>query len=457
MGNVYSTLVQGERGQNIETAIKAYKNALLVQTKEIIPLENLKTSLYLADLLYTNQRWGEACEAFQQAHVALELMRGETLKEASRRQLARSSAKFFARLVHCCLLLEDLEAAGNYALSGKSRTLNEQLTGERQTLSELLELDPELAQEYLPLQQRRRDLDTLLAILRQQFSEDDTRNLEEVVEEREKQYSEVTALRKEINFLTDNMVFKYPALSVIQSFPPMTISDAKTLASELGNLFLVEYIQHGGGWGAFVITSQTIHYVPLADRLLEQIGQSLTMFLQNDTEGHTLFWKAADWRERLKQLYELIFKPLLHYLPESGQVVIAPTKELHLVPFQALLTEEGSFLSESYAFSFVPSLATLHVLHERSKRSEQAQSIPNRLLNVSHSGGQHNYLEHVYLEAKEVDTQFDDSIFLSEEEATLEQVIEEANSRTYQVVHFNCHGRFLANNPTHSGLLLSQH
>ncbi len=456
LGNAYRERIQGKRAKNIEAAIQAYKQALLVRTQETVPVDCRYTALNLANLLYAEKRWGLACEAYQQAHEALELMRNETIKEESRRQLAKDNAALYAGLIHCCLVLDDTKAAANYALAGKSRTFTEQLAGEHTILNELLTQDLALAHEYRSIQQNRQELDRLTALSKLLPAQEDNHTDNQLTREKTDLHNKVAALRQAINLLTDNLVFKYPALSAIQPLPSLTYSNAQTLAAELGNISLVEYVRHGGGWGAFVITAQLVHYVHLPDDLMTQISQLLELFLEHNDDGRTMFWVLPNWREHLVHLYQVVFEPLLKHLPLSGQVVLAPTQALHLIPFQALLTENGVFISESYAFSFVPSLATLRILHEQSKHSNQSKPIPNRLLNVSHSGDQLNYLDNIRLEALEVGRQFEDPIYVAEKEATVERVIEEANKRSYQVVHFNCHGSFLSDNPVHSGLLLAQ-
>ncbi|WP_369804098.1 CHAT domain-containing protein [Siphonobacter sp. SORGH_AS_0500] len=288
-------------------------------------------------------------------------------------------------------------------------------------------------------------------------SEDDSRSFEEYRQEKERQEEQVATLRKQINVRVDDLVFTHPTLSLLQPLPPRTLADIQYLSATLGNIPLVEYVKHAGGWGAFVFGGQKVEYVALADDLLDQISESLSLLLQTENASkRTLFWCQEDWKERLVHLHEWVFKPLVPFLPSSGQVVVAPTNVLYLVPFQALCDEHGKYLSETYAFSFVPSLATLSVLLEQRKRVQSTPSTAYRLLNIAHSGEPGNYLTHIALEAQEVESQFEESVPLQEEKATLENVIEAANKCDYEVIHFNCHGKFFHDNPAHSGLQLAE-
>ena len=61
--------------------------------------------------MYDEGRFSEAREAFVTAHEAVEALRGEIIREETKRELAEKNADLYARLVYCCLHDEDEAAA----------------------------------------------------------------------------------------------------------------------------------------------------------------------------------------------------------------------------------------------------------------------------------------------------------------------------------------------------------
>ena len=66
----------------------------------------------------------------------------------------------------------------------------------------------------------------------------------------------------------------------------------------------------------------------------------------------------------LQNLYEILLKPVRQYVVGS-QVVAVPEGRLALVPFAALLDENGKYLVDSLRLRLVPSLTTAKMIRER--------------------------------------------------------------------------------------------
>jgi hypothetical protein len=452
LGNAYYSRLRGERAQNLEEAITAYQLALQVRTRERYPQYCLDTNWNLGQLLYNEKRYVEANSAYAEAYAALTFIRAETVREESRRQIAQNSAQLYARLIHCCLELKDPAAAANYALSGKSRSLTELLAGDPQTLDQLVEQDPALAAEWEPVQQFRAELDALLAMLSLPPSDNDARALAERQATDASTRNQIGTLRRAINQRTDTLLFRYPALAAVQPLPPLSLVQAQGLASELGGVPLVEYVRHSGGWGAFIVLPTITHYVALADDLADLLNDDMQTML-NDT-----FWNVGLVAQAaaLARLYSLLIAPLQKYLPLAGALVLAPTQQLHLVPFQALLSAQGRYLVQDYTLSFVPSLATAYVLYEQRRQVQHTKdSVAQCLLNVACSGEGRTFLANVQPEAQAVRSHFVEAVQLLEAEALPERIYE-AVRQPFGVVHINCHGHFDAHSPVDSAMLLGQ-
>ncbi|BAY26273.1 TPR repeat-containing protein [Calothrix sp. NIES-2100] len=76
---------------------------------------------------------------------------------------------------------------------------------------------------------------------------------------------------------------------------------------------------------------------------------------------------APKAKDRLKQLHELLIKPIADVLPtkESDRVIFAPQDSLFLVPFPALQDENGKYLIEKHTILTSPSIQVLQLTHQQ--------------------------------------------------------------------------------------------
>lgn len=459
LGTVYSKRIHGNRAENVTLAIEAYRLALQVRTRDRFTQDYLDTAGSLGALFHKEGRWVEGRSILTEAHEALDLIRTETVREESRRHLAEKNAGLYNTLVHCCLQSGDCEAAVAYAMMNKSRSLTELLAGQRESFDTLLAQIPELATEWAPIQASKNELDNLLAFLCQPPSGKVSLSWEEQESEAAEGWRHAAALRQTISRRTDTLLFRYPALAAIQPMRSFSAVQARELSRQLGNVSLIEYVVHMGGYGAFIITSTAVNYVFLDSHGLDLVIDNLSDIVNEN------FWeekvgggqRLRDCTADLQKFHRLLFAPIEQYLPATGPLVVAPTSALHLVPFQALLGEDGVYLSEKYALSFVPSLATLQALHDQRQRIESGEQLPagQRLLNVVYPGAGEDYLEGALPEARAVSTHFREVVGLLGDDALPERVFE-AVAEPFEVLHLICHGSFDFENPLDSALLLAQ-
>ncbi len=65
--------------------------------------------------------------------------------------------------------------------------------------------------------------------------------------------------------------------------------------------------------------------------------------------------KQRDVATRARAVAEQVFQPLRPYLGGAIRLLISPDGDLNLVPFEALVDEDGSYLVERYAMSYLTS------------------------------------------------------------------------------------------------------
>ena len=78
---------------------------------------------------------------------------------------------------------------------------------------------------------------------------------------------------------------------------------------------------------------------------------------------------SAETKIRLKQLHQLLIKPIADLLPikESDKVIFIPQSSLFLVPFPALQDENGKYLIEQHTILTSPSIQVLDLTHQQRK------------------------------------------------------------------------------------------
>lgn len=400
--------------------------------------------------MYEYRDFDGARRAFAMAHhKAVETWRSQLLQEHVKRQLATNTTDLYHYLVHCCVMLEPNHLdTFEYAVFGKGRVFIDMLasgTFDLQGIKESQNFNDEW-KEYLAF------FDEIDKVLTKY-------DLKEHVKK-----EKIDAIKKTQANHLDKLAQKYPDLTTIPAVPALRTAQALKLADDL-NATLVTFIEHAGGWSAFVINpekDQNPQHVPLP--LLkkgEYEPQRLTLELKKE-----LSLKKTG--VSLKKLYQAVIAPLQPFLPKSGQckrLIFAPFGKLHLLPLHAAFNEDTEmYLEQEYVISFTPSLSALHVAltqakqgRERRIRESKQPLLHMRLLNVAFPGSltiKENYLFKAVETAKEMAKILKNVTPLYHDEATVEAIVRLAPN--HEMINFFAHNEFKPSTPEDSGLVLCE-
>ena len=496
----YSERIRGERADNIELAIEHAQQALEVRKPQSFPQDCRDTAYWLGRLLYDEGRFASARKAFVTAHEAVEALRGEVVREATKRELAEKNADLYARLVFCCLREGDEAAAFKYAVAGKGRALVDMLASARFDLSAVAADDAELAADLQQYRELRQQIDNLLVQLTDHKSSGTIRGTTDA------ERLPSALLRTPLNALQEQeaahweeMTFKYPALTATKRAATLSVEQARKLSADLGAT-LVEYYRHDGGWCAFVVTPNALRYVPLPevnDELLKEMLEWTANIEYSYGRNKLSYYQLDEW-------YEAVIAPLsLGPCPPSirgalwanyggeaandggeaansggeaansggeaphsgGAVVLAPFEQLHLLPLAAARNgASGRYVAQEYQLAFTPSLGALSVAwaacHLPPRIGPEGpqegggaggdHAIREGLL-VAYPGTPH--LSYVLSEAEAIARYFPQATSLIEDAATPDAVVKLAPDQ--QIIHLGCHGWFDPQRPQESGLQLA--
>ena len=476
----YQERIKGERADNIEEAINCYQQALEVFQPDALPHDCRRTAYWLGRLLYDEERFAEARDAFIMAHEAVEFMRGEATGEEGRRRLAEENADLYARLVYCCLAVGDKASAFEYATMGKGRAFVDLLSSAQ---IDLTKVEDEEEEENKALQEKvaqahalKARLDGLLgqllgehvgATLAVAQGEKNVGAVAQVAQLSDAQRVALTVdlqrQRKEEKELWEEIRQQFPDYFATQSAEPFTLAEAQGLASQL-QATLVSYYRHDKGWVAFVIRPDLPFDSALKVVELPATTEELIEWWQ--FFNHKLSRCANTNLRRLTALYRALIKPLQPALTpqpllptvgkgEQPRLVLAPFSLLHLLPLAALRHKVGGeyrYLGEEYSVTITPTLAMLNRVKDRVKPD------PARLCALAYPSvpGSKHYLPNVVPEVEAIASLFEPEkrrIFLKDQ-ATTQAAID--NGPGSHIAHYSCHGLFDWSDVENSGLVLAR-
>ncbi|QMW01511.1 CHAT domain-containing protein [Spirosoma foliorum] len=458
LGFTYQNRTKGDRAQNVEMAIEAYQQALTIFTPDLLPIQCFETSHLLGELFFQESQWTAARQALELAHQAAEHQRQQQYTY-SRHLLAQQTANMYAYLVDICLNLGDKQAALDYALAAKGRSDAERL-GAAQPLNQLVAQNPTMANYYQHIRQLQQKLEQLSIQLRsyskpvahnQRLDENDERQF------RAQTIQQIIQTRLALRQALEELNFRFPLITSVQYTRSLTAANLIRLANDL-EATLVQYFQCYRGWVAFIVTAHQVYDCVRLPETLQTILEE-----QVDTDAVLSSYQSKfPLKERLyfKSLYQRLIAPLEDFLPEKGQLFIAPDGILKRIPFGALWKHtSNNRLIDRFTFSVVPSMSFLFTLFQQAQTSEVTPLPPSDyLLSVVYPGDDpllKTYLTEVYPESVAIAQHFIQVEWLHDEKAQPDRLIELCQQHAYSAIHFGCHGQFDNFFPEHSCLLLN--
>jgi len=228
--------------------------------------------------------------------------------------------------------------------------------------------------------------------------------------------------------------FSTPAPADLQTLAPQrTIALLEFELTPRGNYLLV--ITRGTGTGA------EIHGYKLAvtsDELAQHVRNYHNELSSRDPE----FAAESHW------LYKALLQPASALLRGKTSLIVVPDGVLWQVPFQTLEKPDGSYMAESAAIDYVPSLTVLFAL----KSVAQAPSATRRLLAMGNPGGETQEQADEALALQQLYGAKNSRAFIGKA-ATPVQFRQ--NSASFDVVHIAAHGVFNDREPMASHMLLA--
>jgi len=439
--NLGLAIYEIDKVNNLTAAQEALKEALNVFPFELFPEDNIRTLDNIGGLYYDSKDYINAVSHFEQVHKLIQRMRAQTQHAIGRKWMSTQYIGMYAKLTNSFLQLGNIQSAARYAIICKSRTIAEQMAGAGEAQQYLKNSSEVLRKEYESIEAKQNDLTKYIA---NRFRRSENTASIVVTEDmlNAEELKEIRSRREEINRLTDELFLRHPILTGTQSLPDIELVQVFDILQQNQAGVFIDYSLHAGGVGVFIFKEDEVDYIHLFDNFPAPLVYATYNIRTN------AFWNGEDWKDHLRMFYQTCFQPISKYLPPNGKLIISPTHVLHLLPFQAMLDENGTYLCDRYDIDFTPTIAVLTMQTAKKKiRSQES------LLCVAHPGDGSNRLHFVMEEVEMISQQFLRMTILNES-VPIKDVVSSINSSDSQVIHFSCHASFDPGSPPHSGLYL---
>lgn len=189
------------------------------------------------------------------------------------------------------------------------------------------------------------------------------------------------------------LYLRYPQLPVYRGELPRlkSVADAGIFVAD-GKTVLLEFLVTDTTTYLFVLTRESkprgrdrggrsalrlqVYPIPIQRSDLAARLAAFTQSITNREEGVS---------EKASQLYGLLLRPAEELLRNKSNIVVAPDRELWSLPFQALQSEQGRYLIEQAAISYVPSMSVMAVVSKPALTRRRAPRVSEAVMIVNPS------------------------------------------------------------------------
>jgi tetratricopeptide (TPR) repeat protein len=470
LGAAYRQRIRGKRAANLERAIEAYEDALEVYRPDTDPTKALTIGRNLARLFREENRWEEARETLRIAVEAVEAARDEALDDQRRREIIEEAIDVYAGMVEACLRTGRPTEALAYAERSRSRTLADLLHG--RDIEPSADVPDDLLEEDAALRRRIRELRRQIqsgnagAIgdgaagpppdLGGDRPAGDLRRASPAptpVSEREDLERELRdAVRRRQDVITQ-IGEHDPAYRQSLAATPAEFADVARLA-ERQDTAIVEWYQTEGRLHAFIVVpgAEAPEVVSLGPDVWEETVDAIQRYQSGYGHGWTNGRRGSGLPDLLRELSGRLRLPeIIGRIPESCRsVLLVPHRALHLLPLHALSAsgESETILLDRFpdGVRYAPSafLAGLTGALDRPD-FDALWAAENPTGDLAFTELEVSHLRHHFPQA---------SVF-AREEAARPALRGDQGVQGSHCTHFACHGRFNAEAPLDSSLMLA--
>lgn len=352
----------------------------------------------------------------------------------------RDKLRIYERMIHLLFKMKQASEAFHYVERARARVFLDML-------SEKVLLSRDREESELLVQERalRRQMEEEASRREEKISEEPSQEVEEgeiETQEKGRAFSRFEQLQAQHQDLLKRIERLNPELASLLTINPLRAGEVQQLLDD--DTALLEYFIGAEHQYLFLLTSQEVLMVPLRGTGKALSGM-IREFRRRAVEGITMDRLLSRIYERpLMDLHEILIQPVLGVLSHKKHLVIVPHGMIHYLPFQALLSRDGTYLIERFTISYLPSASVL--------KYAQAKNRGNRrnLFAVGNPATGLPPLPAAEAEVKEVATLFEAKRILTGAQATKASV--KGESPKFDHLLLSTHGEMIHSDPLRSNL-----
>jgi CHAT domain-containing protein len=390
---------------------------------------------YLQGRYYENT--GEkdrAVEAYQKSVEEIENFRSRFSTDELKSSYMNNKMEVYDRLIR--LLMEQGEKlnALRYAERGKARAFLDLLGNKKVGLKK---------EKPSPLIEREQALSSQIVLLKKQYNQSlfDDESVGENRASRAVIGEELTRAQEQYTQLLLEIKLNDPAYHSLISVEPANIETIQELIDN--SEVLLEYWTGSANTTLWLIRKKDIQAI-----ILPKTAMEVYKYVENYREAIQSMSVAS--ATMAKRGYDWLLKPVAPLIKKNEVIGIIPHGALHLLPFQALMNEEGRYLAETNILFYAPSAS---VYYENKKKSpvkgENMLAMALGKMNIGTFSG----LPGTQKEVDEISKIWPGIKLVTEKEST--EGLLKASAAGYQYLHLATHGYFNEDQPTYSFLLFA--
>ncbi len=385
-----------------------------------------RTNYGVGSALAKQKRYAEAKTYLKQAIDGIESTRSRFQDDSMKQRFTSSVQDVYSAIINLLYETKEDEESFNYFERAKSRSFLEMLAGRPLRIKKSVDAT---------LQKREKEVQAQIDEILSQMKFGMAENKQNITQ----RYQQLLQEQNEILGAIKRQSLDYASTLTVTTLP------AKKISERLGNkTALIAY---------FVDTERTLIFV---------LNQGHVSITETKIGRRKLAGQVAEYREAItsaqqtttlnvgKDLVELLVEPIKAKLTGANQLLVIPSEALHYLPFASLPLSPERYLIQDYAVAVLPNAASLFFIEQnvtRNMRKSLAFGNPERKTAETP-------LKFAEREVKELSTLFAEPTALTGPNAK-ESTLKNTNLTEIGVIHLAAHGRYRAEKPMDSAILLA--
>jgi CHAT domain-containing protein len=420
-------------------AKKSFESAIQVAAKASDPGPQWSAHQWLGRMAEREGNNQAAFEHYAEAIKIIESMRTKFADPSLKALFMKDKSSLYERMIQLLYNMRRTPEALHYLERARARVMLDMLS--EKTLSSKNKQENELLQQEQSLRKQINEISMRQEEIGPERAPGPKEEISEG-QESEKPTSEVAHLESQHRTILEKIERLNSELASLVSINPLKANEIQTLLD--GETALIEYLIGMESRFIFLVTQEKVLAIPLGtDR--ERLFQRIREFRAKAVEEITLDWLVTKAYEKsLSELYEMLIQPIEREISGKKHLVIVPHEMLHYFPFQALLSNEGRYLIDSFSISYLPSATVLKYARRKNKGNRiDLFAVGNPVTDLPPLPG-------AEIEAQEISALFEKRLLLIGRQATKTSM--RSQLPKYDLVHLSTHGEMIESNPLMSNL-----